>query len=408
MTTRIIKIVIDSKGAKKGGKDVERALGGVEKGSKSAGGALTSVKGALIATAAILAVKKVIELGDAWSSLQGQLRLVTGSSAELETTTKALFEISQRTRQSLQGTADLYVRLGRSTDFTNDRILQLTETIGQTIALSRASPEAAKAALFQLGQGFAAGALRGEELNSVLEQTPELAKAISDGLGVTLGQLRILGAQGKLTAEAVAEGLEASAEGVNEEFGTIPLTVGDAVTRVGNSMQVFVGTLDAAFQATSTLAAGVNKVSEVIQGLNVLLGDDKGFGAEAGRVGKQVDAAKTLVTEIERLIELDKKRNPNGSIIQDNLLRELDSAAEKLRTLSALQLDLIANGGLTNAEKELKDLEDLRGSIALTIQKTTALFAISSADNKLAKAFEDTEKQIAAVQKRLSQGKSVV
>jgi tape measure domain-containing protein len=403
MTTRIIRIVIDSKGARKGGKDVEGALGGVEKKAKGAGGALTSVKGALIATAAVLIAKKIIATGDAWASLQGQLRLVTGSSAELETTTKALFDISQRTRQALQGTADLYVRLGRSTDFTNDRILQLTETIGQTIALSRASPEAAKAALFQLGQGFAAGALRGEELNSVLEQTPELAKAISDGLGVTLGQLRILGAQGALTAEKVAEGLEASADAVNEEFGTIPLTVGDAVTRVQNSMFQFIGTLDTAVGATALLAQGVNKVSEVIQGLGVILGDDKGFGVEAGKVGVKIDDLADRIVDLQATV----KGGVTFFVDESDLVGanfELELSVRKLAQLKQLQLELIENGGLTNAEREIKDLEDLRGSIALTVQKTQALFAIKDADTKLADAFKRVDDAVTAIQKKLDKG----
>lgn len=414
MTTRVIKIVVDSSGAKKGSKDVETALAGVDKRLTSVEQKLPSVRGALVATAAVLAARKIIQIGDAWASLQGQLRLVTSSSAELETTTKSLFDISQRTRQAIGATADLYVRLGRSTDFSNDRILQLTETIGQTIALSRASPEAAKAALFQLGQGFAAGALRGEELNSVLEQTPELAKAISDGLGVTLGQLRILGAQGALTAEKVAEGLEASADAVNDEFGTIPLTVGDAVTKVQNSIQLFVGSLDQAIDGTATLAKGVNFAAEVIQGLGVILGDDKGFGAEAGRTGKEIDNLRQRISNLQSTISTGFKSDPRGGgflggkFVDETEVAAAEAELEKLKgqlnDLKRLQIELIENGGLTNAQQEEKDLEDLRNSVGLTIQKVTALFASANADTKLSDAFERTEEQIATIQKRLSRG----
>lgn len=410
MTTRVIKIVIDSSGAKRGGKDVEKALDGVEKKGKKAGGAIEGVKGALIATAALLVAKKIISVGDAYASLQGQLRLVTSSTAELENVTKALFQISQKTRQELGATADLYIRLGRSTDFSNERILQLTETIGQTIALSRATPQAAQAALFQLGQGFAAGALRGEELNSVLEQTPELAKAISDGLGVTLGQLRILGAEGKLTAERVAEGLEASAAKVNSEFGSIPLTVGDAVTRVNNSMTLFIGTLDQATGATLGLAHVVNAAAEIIQGLGVILGDDKGFGRKAGVIGAEIE-------ELEKKVDSLKVSANTGFESGDDPLGfsfkikdvsefndELAKTEDELFALRQLQLEILANGGLTNAEAELKFVEDLRASIALTAQKANALFSASGNVNPLIKQIEDTEDKLKQLQAVFDKG----
>lgn len=288
MTTRVIRIVIDSRGAKKGGKSVETALGGVDKKAKSAEKSVTSVRGALIATAAILVARKVIQIGDAYQSLQGQLRLVTESTRQLESTTQTLFDISNRTRQGIEATSSLYIRLGRSTDFSNERIAQLTETIGQTIAISRAAPEQARAALFQLGQGFAAGALRGEELNSVMEQTPELAKAIADGLGITIGSLRVLGAEGKLTAEAVAGALESAAEDVARDFQEVPLTVGDAITKVGNALTQFIGELDSALSATSLLAKGLDGVAKTILGLGVIIGD-KRFSKEIDEVGRKID-----------------------------------------------------------------------------------------------------------------------
>lgn len=343
MTTRVIRIVIDSRGAKKGGKDVEKALGGMDKKAKSAEKSVTSVRGALIATAAILVARKVIQIGDAYQSLQGQLRLVTASTRELESTTQTLFDISNRTRQGIEATSSLFIRLGRSTDFSNDRIAQLTETIGQTIAISRAAPEQARAALFQLGQGFAAGALRGEELNSVMEQTPELAKAIADGLGITIGSLRVLGAEGKLTAEAVAGALESAAENVAKDFQEVPLTVGDAITKVGNSLTQFIGELDSALNATSLLAKGIDGVATTILGLAVIIGD-KRFTKEIDAIGRQIDDLRDKAKDLRE--EARSGLRPTTGLLgfapgdAKRAAEELALIEEEIRSLSAFQLRL--------------------------------------------------------------------
>ncbi len=337
MTTRVIRIVIDSRGAKKGGKDVEGALGGVDKKAKSAEKSVTSVRGALIATAAVLVARKVIQIGDAYQSLQGQLRLVTESTRQLESTTQTLFDISNRTRQGIEATSSLYIRLGRSTDFSNERIAQLTETIGQTIAISRAAPEQARAALFQLGQGFAAGALRGEELNSVMEQTPELAKAIADGLGITIGSLRVLGAEGKLTAEAVAGALEKAAEDVATDFQEVPLTVGDAITKVGNSLTQFIGELDEALSATSLLAKGLDGVATTILGLGVIIGDK--------RFSKEIDEVGDKIFELREEAEKLRSEAQSGLKVTSGFLGfapgDADAAIEKLAEVEQEIADLV-------------------------------------------------------------------
>jgi len=345
MTTRVIRIVIDSRGARKGGKDVENALGGVDKKAQSAEKSVVGVRGALIATAALLVAREVIRIGDAYQSLQGQLRLVTDSSRQLATTTQTLFDISNRTRQSIEATSSLYIRLGRSTDFSNERIAQLTETIGQTIAISRAAPEQARAALFQLGQGFAAGALRGEELNSVMEQTPELAKAIADGLGVSIGALRVLGAEGALTAEAVAGALEKAADDVATDFAEVPLTVGDAVTKVGNAMTQFIGELDESVGLTSLLAKGLDGVAKTILGLKVIIGDDKGFGAEAGKIGKEIDDLRKKADDLRSEIQTGLKVTTGflgfGPGDSDAAVEELAKVEAEIERLSQKQLRVL-------------------------------------------------------------------
>ncbi|WP_368869112.1 phage tail tape measure protein [Proteus terrae] len=134
-------------------------------------------------TASALSIHQVINYADSWTELQNRLKLVTESSVELNKATQAVYDIAQRTYQSLDATAQIYQRFADNADrlgLSQQKVAELTETVSKAVAISGASATAAQAALTQFGQALASGQLRGEELNSVMEQTPALAKAIDD------------------------------------------------------------------------------------------------------------------------------------------------------------------------------------------------------------------------------------
>lgn len=208
----------------------------LEDSARNAGNAMRALAGFATALVGALAIREVLQYASAWQETQNRLRLVTNSSQELIGVQERLIAVSQGTFQSFSATADLYSRLARSTEdlgLSQQTLIGLTETINQAVAISGASAQSATAALFQLGQGLAAGALRGEELNSVMEQTPELARAIADGLGVGIGELRELGQEGELTAERVIAALQRSASGVRSEFDKLEPSIG----QVGRTLQ---------------------------------------------------------------------------------------------------------------------------------------------------------------------------
>ncbi|MBD1590202.1 phage tail tape measure protein [Pseudomonas typographi] len=231
---------------------------------------LTSVAAGIAAPlAAAFSLHTVYEATEAYGSLTNRLKLVTSGSAELATAQAAVFGIAQDSRQPLAATAELYQRIA-----TNQTALKLSSagvagvvgTISKTLAISGASAESANAALIQLGQAFASGTLRGEELGSVLEQAPALSQAIAAGMGKTVAELRSLGAQGKLTAEAVVKALQAQAGAVDTLFSKMSATIGGSLTVVGNSVTHFIGEIDQATGTSSKLAAEIISASKVIDG----------------------------------------------------------------------------------------------------------------------------------------------
>ena len=129
----------------------------------------------------------------------------------------------------------------------------MTEVIGNAMTIGGGSAQSMQAALVQLGQGPPSGTLRGEELNSILEQTPRLAKALADGLGVSTGELRKMCQVRALTDKAVIEALKKSSVQLATEVSGASVTVSQAFTLLSNSITKFMGKVDAALGVDSTL-----------------------------------------------------------------------------------------------------------------------------------------------------------
>ena len=229
---------------------------------------LRGIPGLLSGIGAGVVVRDIIRLADTYSQVTARLRLATQYTGDFEEVQAALRASAESTRAPLADTVELYSRLApalASVGKTGEGAVGIITTINQAIALSGASATEAQASLQQFGQGLASGVLRGEELNSVLEQTPALADAIAEGMGVTRGELRRLGEQGALTAEAVTTALERVAARVAEDFAQLPLTTGQAITLLRNQLLLLIGEADQGSGAMNALARSIVFVAEGIK-----------------------------------------------------------------------------------------------------------------------------------------------
>ncbi|WP_032648867.1 tape measure protein [Pseudomonas syringae group genomosp. 3] len=248
----------------------------------------SSLAGPLASAFSLSAIYKASE---AYTSLTSRLKLVTESSAELATAQNAVFSIAQSAYQPLSATAELYQRIAtnqKELKLTGEGVAGVVGTISKTLAISGASADSANAALIQLGQAFASGVLRGEELNSVMEQAPALAQAIAAGMGKTVGELRALGAAGLLTADSVVKALQAQEKAVADLFGKTAVTIGNSLTATSNSLTQFIGRMDQASGVSAAISANIVKVSQSIDGLT------KDFGATSKTFEQVSSAAETL------------------------------------------------------------------------------------------------------------------
>ncbi|WP_180004832.1 MULTISPECIES: tape measure protein [unclassified Acinetobacter] len=266
MTTQSSRLVIeiDSRNALRNAQAIGRELENIERNGTHASRSMDSVS---VATrqlaghmAGLLTVGAAVAKMDAYTGMQNRLKLVTESQEQLNLAMSDTFVIAQKSYQSWDSVIQVYQRFSdnaKTLKIDMAKTAELTETVSKAVAISGASTQAAEAALTQFGQALASGTLRGEELNSILEQTPALAKAIAQGMGITVGQLRSVAAEGKITGEVLVDALAKSKESVDELFAKTDVTIGQSLQLLSNEVTKFTGEAGKASGAATTLASSI-------------------------------------------------------------------------------------------------------------------------------------------------------
>jgi tape measure domain-containing protein len=241
--------------------------------AQSATNSLTSSVLRLAASyVSIQGLKKAVDLSDSLVSMRARLdRMNDGlqTTQELET---MIYQSAQRSRGSFTDTMGLVSQLGTMAGdaFSSSKeIVQFAEQLNKQLALSGASGSSAQAAILQLEQGLASGVLRGDELNSVMEQAPALAKSIADYMQVSVGELREMGSQGQITADIVKNALFAAAKDTNAEFEKTPMTWAQVWTVASNTA---VRALDPLLAAINWVANNIQTIGPIVVSLGAAFG----------------------------------------------------------------------------------------------------------------------------------------
>ncbi|CAM7038001.1 tape measure protein [Klebsiella pneumoniae] len=254
---------------------------------------MSSLSRVAVALTAALSVQQVAEYADAWATVNNKLSNSLRPSEQLADVTERVFNITQQTRSSLDATASLYARLERATrqyGTSADDLAKLTTIINQGFVVSGATAQEAENAIIQLSQGLASGALRGEEFNSVNEQGNRLIVALADSMGVSIGQMRNMAAQGKLTTDVVVNGLLSQGSVIGAEFANTTTTISQALQVAGNNITKFFGENSTVKTGAAIFSDAVVTISENIGGLSALL-----TGA-AAILGSRYVGALTMAT----------------------------------------------------------------------------------------------------------------
>ena len=235
---------------------------------------MSSLSRVAVGLTAALSVQQVAGYADAWATVNNKLSNSLRPSEQLADVTERVFNITQQTRSSLDATASLYARLERATrqyGTSAGDLAKLTTIINQGFVVSGATAQEAENAIIQLSQGLASGALRGEEFNSVNEQGNRLIVALADSMGVSIGQMRNMAAQGKLTTDVVVNGLLSQGTVIGAEFANTTTTISQALQVAGNNITKFFGENSTVKTGAAIFSDAVVTISENIGGLSALL-----------------------------------------------------------------------------------------------------------------------------------------
>lgn len=309
-TTERIEIIVSERGSRVVRKNVED----IGTGARGAAGGVDFLKRTLATLGIGVGLAEIIKTIDAFTNLQNRLRSTGLEGKNLTGVYQALLKVSNETRSSVEGSVELYSRLALSSKelgVSQKDLIQFTKSLNQAIILSGASATEAQAGLIQLSQGMASGTLRGDELRSVLEQLPAVADVIAKKLGVTRGELRQMGQDGKITAQTIIEAFKASREELEERFGKTVPTIGQSFQVLKNNIVDMFGRLNEATGISAIISKGLMLVASnldtVAKGIASVV---SGFLIMAG-VTRIVDGVTTAVKALNVAI----KTNPMGLLL---------------------------------------------------------------------------------------------
>ncbi|MEH3438177.1 tape measure protein [Enterobacter roggenkampii] len=402
--TIVYEVDMDTAGILQGRRDIDAALNGLngsmgrleaglnrtERSLSSIEGTMSSLTGVAKALIAALSVQQVGAYAQAWQDLSNKLaNAVRDSVPPFETladVTERVFDISQKTRSGLDATATLYARLERSTrsyGVSVEDITRLTTIINQGFVVSGSTAEEASNAIIQLAQGLASGALRGDEFNSVNEQGNRLMIALADSMNVSIGALRNMAAEGKLTTEVIVNGLLSQGDKIGQEFAKTTATISQSLEIANNNITKFFG-------ENATVKTGVKIFSDSVISLSENLGVlSTTLTIVAGVMGARYVGALTMATSAKiadiaasrQQVVADNQTAQAALVAANSVQRK--ALADKEAALSSLAL---AQAEYNVAKGSAAEMLALDALIAAKTRATTVSLALAEAETVQAAA----------------------
>lgn len=416
------QLVIDGKNnSKKAFDEVNSQLNSMNKQLATAGKALIGVFSVSALTGA---VRGIANAADSYNLMNARLKLATESQQEFNTAQTELRRIATATQTPLESLATLYQRISRplkEAGRSQKDILAVTEAVSTSFRVSGASAQEAENGVIQFAQALGAGALRGDEFNSVAEQAPRLMQALADSLNVPIGSLKEMAAQGLLTADVVTSALVDQLDVLRAEAESLPETVGGAMTALSDRWNEAVGKanvkplIDAINGLGETLSdpAVVDNLVKLASALATLAGTAVEGASEFVDLGKRIAFvaanASGMVTELDKvdqqIADLDRSLKGTGlSTTIDGLLFSKEELQAKKDALVAFRAAIVEQQTGLNAE--LQFLSDVAAAAAQASrekevsERNQYISDLKTQQDRMVKASEQGVKALIAAEKK--------
>jgi len=416
------QLVIDGKNnSKKAFDEVNSQLNSMNKQLATAGKALIGVFSVSALTGA---VRGIANAADSYNLMNARLKLATSSQEEFNTAQSELRRIATATQAPLESLATLYQRISRplkEAGRSQKDILAVTEAVATSFRVSGASAQEAENGVIQFAQALGSGALRGEEFNSVAEQAPRLMQALADSLGVPVGALKEMAAQGLLTADVVTSALVEQLDVLRTEAESLPETIGGAMTALSDRWNEAIGQanvqplIDAINSLGETLGdpVVVDNLVKLASALATLAGTAVEGASEFVDLGKRIAFvaanASGMVAELDKvdqqIADLDRSLQGTGlSTTIDGLLFSPEELQAKKDALVAFRAAIVEQQSGLNAE--LQFLSDVAAAAAEAArekevsERNKYISELKTQQDRLVKASEKAAKDLVSAEKK--------
>lgn len=297
-----------------------------------------SMSTSLVAVATALsggvAIRQVQQLADRYTRLQNAIAASGAAADQRRVIEDRLYAAGARNGAQAEALAQLYRRAAQAGDAlgaSQEQLLRLTDGVAAALRVEGVAAQEARGPLLQLGQALASPIVRAEEINSVLEGTPEIARAAARGLGVTVAELRRMVVDGDLSNVDLFQGLLRGLEETERRAQNVSLTIGNATTVLFDALSRYIGQADNSLGATERLTAGIIGLAnnlDTVAGLATAVATV--FGA---RFGAQLIAG--LGREIAATRQSIRAHNDRIQVLRGTRRAELESAEASTRTNAA-------------------------------------------------------------------------
>lgn len=243
----------------------------IKNGEGAARGMMGKIKMMVISLTAAFGAKQIIELSDSLTSTRARLDLMNDGLQTTAQLQNMVFQSAQRSRTSYIDTGQAVAKLGiiaKSAFANNKEMVFFAEQMNKQFKIGGASVQEQTAAMYQLTQAMAAGKLQGDEFRSIMENAPMLAQAIAAYTGKSMGELKKMSSEGKITADVIKNAMFATADETNKKFAQIPMTFAQVGTVIGNTMlQTFQPLLNAIGQGAQWIYDNWSTIEPIFWGL---------------------------------------------------------------------------------------------------------------------------------------------
>lgn len=322
-------------------------------GSNSANGLLSTIKKIAIAAGGIAGINKVLNISDELASTKARLNLLVDDGGSVEALEQKIMASAQRSRSAYFDTASAVAKLGLNAGNAfggnMDQVIAFMEQVNKQFVIGGATAQEQSNAMIQLTQAMAAGALRGEELNSILDGAPGIARAIEKYMGIAEGSIKTVAQEGKVTAEVVKNAMFAMADETNAKFDSMPKTWA----------QIWVDMKNQALSMFAPILTKINQIGNSTKFQKVTTGLINGLAAVANVASSALDILiaiasvfvdnwgiiQPLVLGIAAAMLLY-----NGYLIANNAITAINNAQKGLAAIQAYKA-AVANTTLAATEK---------------------------------------------------------